>query len=915
MPPISVLKAAGLYTSPNKWSSTPDGSLVRADNVVIRTANLIEPRRGQTRETNTWGASKTAAVIFHFDNYRYVSAGTSSGVELYYGTAGSTFTSADNRYRLANGGTTTFTPVTAALGRVRYVEAQRSLFFNTQLGIMYLDGGGASYAISSANFETPITDAYLITQTAGTGAWLPTVRKVGYRIVWGYENAHGRLFLGEPSGRSYFQHADGADRYTNLSYRVPRLDQTRGYFFRIYRSFIAPDVDTVPSDDYYLAFEAIAPKHLQVDPGGVSVALGTQVHTATVPTGHGYKAGYRARITTFTADTAYTTSESIVTITSVTATTIVWTGNGSNGSYTYANEAIIVPHSITISDFTPESLLGSPLYTNTSDGESSGDENANRRPPIAKDMAYWQDSMWYANTRSRHTMTLDMLGVGAPNGIQVGDTINIGAVSFTAAAAENRATQSFLVTTTGTPSYNVEQTARSLIACINDHPTLFSSFVTGKYISGGDTAFGKILLEATETVNTPFGVYASRPESWAPNIGSTSATKRSSVADSEFSRIYYSKTLEPESVPLLNFVDVGAGNSEILKIVPMRERLYVFKEDGIFVVSGSPTSGLRQDILDPTVVLRGSNTAIVCGGRIIALTNRGVVAVSEAGVRVLSGAIEDDIAPYTGALQTNAWAAAYETDNLYLLSLDYSASTGIYVYSVTGNAWTKWTVDRTCAAVNPDTDILYLGSTSNGIIYGENKARTYADYVDDDATTTYTISSVPGTTSLVLSSVSGISVGDIITQSTSRALVTAINGTTLTCVQSGSFSAASCGLLNGYQCTVEWNASHAGLPSQLKQFRDLHLHFQRGNFNSADSTARTEVSTTVTTETFQSAIYALLTTLTSSSEQFNHRLITPLEKSRGVLLRVGFSIREGYAMWSLAGWTVEADLLSQRTAR
>ena len=66
-------------------------------------------------------------------------------------------------------------------------------------------------------------------------------------------------------------------------------------------------------------------------------------------------------------------------------------------------------------------------------------------------------------------------------------------------------------------------------------------------------------------------------------------------------RLYWSKIQEPEAVPLLNFTDVGDRNRDILALVPLDRALIVFKEDGIYSVTGSAPSSWIVDEIDTTL--------------------------------------------------------------------------------------------------------------------------------------------------------------------------------------------------------------------------------------------------------------------------------------------------------------------------
>ena len=64
---------------------------------------------------------------------------------------------------------------------------------------------------------------------------------------------------------------------------------------------------------------------------------------------------------------------------------------------------------IIIEDVTPDAFRGANLYTNATTGE--GILQANEPPPFAKDINRYRNSVFYANTRTNHAMSLNLLGV------------------------------------------------------------------------------------------------------------------------------------------------------------------------------------------------------------------------------------------------------------------------------------------------------------------------------------------------------------------------------------------------------------------------------------------------------------------------------------------------------------------------
>lgn len=211
-------------------------------------------------------------------------------------------------------------------------------------------------------------------------------------------------------------------------------------------------------------------------------------------------------------------------------------------------------------------------------------------------------------------------------------------------------------------------------------------------------------------------------------------------------RVYFSKIQQPEAVPLLNHIDIGARDKAILKLVPLRDSLYVFKEDGIFTISGS--SPFRVDLLDDTVRLLAPRTAIVANNQILALTNQGVVSVSDSGVRIVSGPVENDLRLYQYSpdiLYSHAFAVAHDTDRLYSLWLPGLPNTDLdkpkkspraYVMNTLSNSWTTWELERSAGVVMDDESfysaIIPPSEEDTPVLAKDKPTGTASDYLDHD---------------------------------------------------------------------------------------------------------------------------------------------------------------------------------------
>ena len=256
--------------------------------------------------------------------------------------------------------------------------------------------------------------------------------------------------------------------------------------------------------------------------------------------------------------------------------------------------------------------------------------------------------------------------------------------------------------------------------------------------------------------------------------------KRFSVSlasNSEFSsneeqkhRIYYSKTNQPEAVPILNYFDVGASDKKILRIFPLRDSLFVFKEDGLFRVSGeSPPFVLG--LFDSSCIAVAADSLGVSNNLIYAWTTQGISAVSEAGVSLASRPIDTEILEIASSRYTNfstaTFGVGYESDNSYIVWTvvrdSDTVATQAYRYSNLTSSWTKFDLSKTCAVVNPFDDRLYLGASDVAYIEQERKLFNRTDYADrqfDDIINPLSYSNAI----LQLSFTADYSVGDVVLQ-------------------------------------------------------------------------------------------------------------------------------------------------------
>jgi hypothetical protein len=258
-------------------------------------------------------------------------------------------------------------------------------------------------------------------------------------------------------------------------------------------------------------------------------------------------------------------------------------------------------------------------------------------------------------------------------------------------------------------------------------------------------------------------------------VGSISATSFATQSDDErkVARLYYSKLNQPESVPLINYFDVGAQDSAILRIFPLRDSLFVFKQDGLYRVSGE-TAPFSVQLFDSNTLLTAPDSVDALANMIFCWTNQGISIVSESGTKpALSRPIDVDILKVGANISPNfatlTYAVAYQSDNSYYAfskaTVDSTESDICYRYSNLTNSWTTLLRNSTCAAIHPKKDKLYIAPTDVAYIEEERKAFTREDFCGRQYDFNIDSSAyVNASKSIVFSDVSNMSIGDVITQ-------------------------------------------------------------------------------------------------------------------------------------------------------
>ena len=256
----------------------------------------------------------------------------------------------------------------------------------------------------------------------------------------------------------------------------------------------------------------------------------------------------------------------------------------------------------------------------------------------------------------------------------------------------------------------------------------------------------------------------------AGTTGSVLLTTVASDNDAAKNRLYFSKESQPDSVPVVNFISIGPQDKAIERIVALRDNLFVLKEDGIYIVTGT-SAPFTSRLIDSSVKIIAPDSAAVLNNQIFVLTSQGVAKIfGEGSAEIISTDIEDLILGVTNSrydFKFNSWGISYESDRAYILSLPTkttdTVATQNFRYNYFTGAWTRWTINSTCGLVNPADDKLYIGAGDRNVLTQERKNGDRTDHADRDFAVTLLPSSISADV-LTLATVSSLEKGDAVVQ-------------------------------------------------------------------------------------------------------------------------------------------------------
>lgn len=669
----------------------------------------------------------------------------------------------------------------AATGlRIKGIESNGNFYFTTSEGIKKISAASSTTLAASTITNAGGIKALDLKATINTGAgFLSPSSVVAYRSCWGIKDANNNLILGSPSERVVvnnslpFPGSDTLSRTVDLRLTIPK-GVTTSYFYQIYRTLVLSNVNS---------FQFTGDTHV-VNPTTIdNIADTSSLEAGMSITGTNIPAA--TTISSISSATSIVISAAATGATAGVTFTVSQTLDqdpGDEEALVYENNptsADLTNGFVTLTDITPESFRGANLYTNADSGE--GIAQANDVPPLAKDITSFKGYTFFASTQTRQRLNLSFLSlvnlVSNTSTLTITDGTTSNTYTFRNAGAggEDIANKKVLISALATPGQQVDETARSLIRVINNQS---NEIVNGFYLSTVDSVPGLILLEARALNQAAFYLTVNNAATtgveFSPNIpvdGTTPPTNTVlSTNETSPNRIYYSKFQQPEAVPILNFLDVGPKDKEIIRILALRDSLFVLKEEGIYRLSG-PAAPFQVYPFDFSTNIKSADSAVVLNNLIYMMSNQGVNTVSDTGVAIISRPIEDKLISLFIPSYTNFAAAtfgvSYESDRAYYLFTVTNPSdtlaTQCFRFNTFTNTWTILNLAKRSGIVNVFDDVLYLGPTDTNFLEQERKSYTRTDFADREISVTLAANSINGTT-ITFPSLTNISAGDVIVQ-------------------------------------------------------------------------------------------------------------------------------------------------------
>lgn len=876
MPIENSLSFRGLQTSPNNLGAGSEGALVVADNVTIRYPDVLEPRRGQESANLTLAEDGAVKQVFFFDDEVFVHTDQERVQRLGGGQLTGSYFAADADFRL------------------KTVTAGRTLYMATDKGVMALEESTDTVPRLSGIAEPQIPIVAAIpdptSPTPNPPGFLDPGKAVAYRVLFGYVDAHNAVHLGPPSARVTVENTGTGQASVKLL--VPLLSVptdangaiVEGTFVRVYRSVMA-DTEALTNDELYLVNETVidtstysptSTNFFLSDTARQEFAVqSAPLYTNATQGGLPNDAPPYARdLANWSDRTWYANTEQPF---ELTAQLI---GVEGGGNPTLPATGLRVGDTVTVAGV----IFTAAAVSNLANREFAVWTTGTAEENISITLDQLADIVnAYART---NPTTFHIRAYLEP--VVFGDQLLNFKIRFQRPSVDSTTNTAFDVDYSVEIFTGVAVGAKFLgvqqVTTTTAHHLRVDDFV--QFRNPTSPIFPRLNAQVTTVVSptvvrvTP--VTSDIPASytrmqrlygesvWTPDLSAGVDAQNERRANG----LYYSNIDEPEAVSAANYLLVGSSGKPIRRIVPQRDRLLVFKDDGTFAVYGD--FPFQVTLVDDTVQILAPDSAVAIGSTVMVLTDDGVMAVTDGGIQMISKVIDSTLkpylaAPYRNTTATGAFGVAYESEKVFALfmpSLGLSSYPAkAYVFGLESTAWTTWSypAPRLCGRVDPFTDTAYYGLTASPFLVKDKNTSSYSDYFDGSGESATTIAS-----------------------------------------------------------TVQWAATTLGAPYAIKQAREVHFHYRDIR---RDPMGSIEANFTIKTDV-QPACPSVPVWTSSSYGDFTpgaiigpavlplqFRKLVPQDVQRATYYTLGLTATTGTTggYWALNGYSIVYEGTSERT--
>lgn len=415
------------------------------------------------------------------------------------------------------------------------------------------------------------------------------------------------------------------------------------------------------------------------------------------------------------------------------------------------------------------------------------------------------------------------------------------------------------------------------------------------------------------------------------NITTVPLTTVTSTNDFTGNRILWSAFEEPDAVPPANYQDLASAGAQVQALAVMRDSLFIWLNEGLWRGNGHNEDFAFSQV-DPTIKLIAPETVKVLNNVMYGLTDKGVVAITEAGGKeYVSQPIDDQLPrlPSTD-LTAYAFAVANEATQEYILFATFDGTprstvpTRAHVFNAQTRQWSRWILPMT--AGTSDGSYLYLagaqtlpsaGGTAYNIVTRDVRNTTAWMNQYDWMSTSLDVVPGPAANQLTFTApATYLAVGNTITTDngiTGVITAAASLGTTpvITLSSADTTGAGTVTVYGQVPSAWTWLPQLAGNPGRLKMWSRPAALFRSAAFYDARMGFATEFEPT--TEYCDNLLGT--SELQAAGVEAPIAGTVPMTKSYGARMNVSMGVSNGLAVWELEGLRINARPLKEAMRR